>query len=193
MGAIAQSAEEVTRTVAEAVRKAERTGQAVGELDASSREIDGVLKLIENIAGQTHLLSLNASIEAARAGDAGRGFAVVASEVKGLAEQTRGATGDITTQVAGMQGDATSVAAAIGEITTEVGRLQSSATSIADVARQQTDSTREIAEAVEGVATAARSTSSVVSGNAVSAQAVSDLSTQLNELVAQFRLDATGA
>ena len=64
---IAQSADAAARTVADAVRTAERTGQAVGELDASSREIDGVLRLIENIAGQTHLLSLNASIEAARA------------------------------------------------------------------------------------------------------------------------------
>ena len=190
--AIARSAEAVARTVGDAVRTAERTSLAVGELDASSREIDGVLRLIENIAGQTHLLSLNASIEAARAGAAGRGFAVVAGEVKSLADQTRSATGDINTQVASMQGDARSVTGAIAEITGEVGRARDAADAIADTARRQTTSTRGIADTIDGVASAARSTSGVVSTNAVSAQAMSDLSGQLQELVAQFRLEAEG-
>ncbi len=190
---IAQSADAAARTVADAVRTAERTGQAVGELDASSREIDGVLRLIENIAGQTHLLSLNASIEAARAGAAGRGFAVVAGEVKSLADQTRSATGDITTQVAGMQEDTTSVSTAIQEITVEVGLLREAADMIAETARRQTDSTRAVAETIDGVASAARSTSGVVSTNAVSAQAMSDLSGHLQELVAQFRLEQADA
>lgn len=58
------------------------------DLDKSIREINAITEAVDNIASQTHLLALNASIEAARAGDAGAGFAVVAEEVSKLADNS---------------------------------------------------------------------------------------------------------
>ena len=74
----------------------------VESLKASTEQMGTIVELIKSIASQTSLLSLNASIEAARAGDAGRGFSVVATEISNLANQTQTATGNITDLIEGL-------------------------------------------------------------------------------------------
>lgn len=76
---------------------------AMDELTTGVQRIDSVVGTISSIAEQTNLLALNATIEAARAGEAGRGFAVVASEVKSLATQTSNATHDVAAQIDAIQ------------------------------------------------------------------------------------------
>ncbi|WP_452082092.1 methyl-accepting chemotaxis protein [Bacillus massilinigeriensis] len=71
----------------------------IGELKRASNEIGKIVSLITQITEQTSLLSLNASIEAARAGDAGKGFAVVANEVKKLSEESKKSANQITSIV----------------------------------------------------------------------------------------------
>ena len=130
---LSSSIAEITRRVqesngiaADAVKQAAATDQRINELSEAGARIGDVVKLITSIAEQTNLLALNATIEAARAGEAGRGFAVVASEVKALAGQTAKATEEISGQIGDMQQATTrSVGAieAIGGTIREVGRI----------------------------------------------------------------------
>lgn len=82
------------------VKASEANGILVTEKVTGLKEyadrMQEIMGLISNVADQTGLLALNASIEAARAGDAGRGFGVVASEISNLSDQTNAAAGDIT-------------------------------------------------------------------------------------------------
>jgi len=156
---LSASVEEIGRQVRDssriaeaAVVQAKETDGRIGKLSHAAQQIGEVVKLITAIAEQTNLLALNATIEAARAGEAGRGFAVVASEVKSLASQTAKATDEISSHIAGMQGATAESVAAIKEIGATIGQISSISTSIASAVEQQGAATQEIARSVQTVA-----------------------------------------
>jgi methyl-accepting chemotaxis protein len=153
---LSASISEISRQVAEssgiasaAASQAERTNDEVRALSDAAQRIGDVVELISGIAEQTNLLALNATIEAARAGEAGKGFAVVASEVKTLATQTAKATEEITGQVAAIQGATRSSVDAIQAISGTIQRVNQIAAAIAAAVEQQGAATREIARNVQ--------------------------------------------
>ena len=139
----------------DAVRQAEKTDARITALSNAATRVGNVVKLITDIAEQTNLLALNATIEAARAGEAGRGFAVVASEVKTLATQTAKATEDVTAQIAEMQTATANSFNAIKEISSTIARISDIATSIAAAIEQQGATTSQIADGVDSAARSA--------------------------------------
>lgn len=93
-------------------RMAEESAETVDEVGAlhrQTRHITDIVELIQQIAAQTHLLSMNAAVEAARAGEHGRGFAVVAKEVQSLSARTDKATKEIIPVVKAIQSEANNV------------------------------------------------------------------------------------
>lgn len=113
------------------------TEDSVQHLTQSSQAIEGIVSVIRELADQTKLLALNASIESARAGEAGRGFAVVANEVKELARQTSDATNQIASSVDEIRDSIGGVVNSTGEISTSISDVSSNMSNIAAAVEEQ--------------------------------------------------------
>ncbi len=111
--------------------------KVVGNLQGATETMGEVVTLIDEISNQINLLSLNAAIEAARAGDAGRGFSVVADEVKKLATQTSRSTADIYQKIRDIQTMSSNVSQALGQIRSLVNVVDSDTATIAAATEQQ--------------------------------------------------------
>lgn len=192
-------------TVASLIRNA---GDNVGELDAGSKKIGGIVQVIRGIAEQTNLLALNAAIEAARAGEQGRGFAVVADEVRKLAERTSQATGEIAGLIGGIQIQVDSTVAGIRDANTQtdqslalVARTEvalrladdESATAatnvrnIADAVREQDVAVQQVADNIERIAQMTEENSAAAQAAETTARRLDELSGKLRSTVKRYK------
>lgn len=132
------------------VKSSEEAGQEaatdIGALEEYMKNMQSIIELITSVASQTSLLALNASIEAARAGEAGRGFAVVASEISNLANQTQGATVNITDVIHNVSEKLKIVVDAVNQLMANNVRQSESAATVAESFEKITNSTRTVDE-----------------------------------------------
>ena len=179
---ISEMQQQVTRSreVSEqAANSVENASNQVTGLSTAANQIGDVLGIIQDIAEQTNLLALNATIEAARAGEAGKGFAVVASEVKALATQTQKATEQIRTQIEGVQSESETAVTAIQGIRDVIAQVTDISQSIATAIEEQSSATAEIARNAQQAASGTQEVSSSVLGVSEASQQASAASTEL--------------
>ncbi|MEO1038666.1 MAG: nitrate- and nitrite sensing domain-containing protein [Pseudomonadota bacterium] len=151
-GAIAEVTEQIARGDAvarQAVERAASSQQNVEELNTAATQISDFVGIITALAEQTNLLALNATIEAARAGEAGKGFAVVASEVKALAAQTNSSTTQIAERVSKIQHTTQTAVEAIRHISESIDQLGEVTSAVAAAMEEQRASAGSFAGFIE--------------------------------------------
>jgi len=147
MATIRDNTERAANVSRQGAEKATPVQQLLRELTQSAEATGKIVALIQKVADQTNLLSLNASIEAASAGEAGKGFAVVANEVKDLARETTSATKKIELQISDMQSFTRQSVAAIGQIIELMEGAHSINAAIAKAVEDQTHTSAKVFEA----------------------------------------------
>jgi len=187
----------------------QETAKRIKRLGESSQQIGEIVELINDIAEQTNILSLNAAIQAAMAGEAGRGFAVVADEVQRLAERSGEATKQIADLVKTIQADtneavsameqttrgvvegtrlADAAGQALGEIESVSEQLSDLIVNIARVAHQQSEMATVVSQNMGQIQEATTLTSTGTRQTAESIGKLSELARELQASVAGFKL-----
>ena len=145
VGSTVDSMDEIRESISETEKKIKR-------LSERSQEISTIIDLINSIAERTHVLALNASMQAAAAGEAGRGFAVVADEVQRLAESSRNATSQISALVRNIQVETADAVDKMNDNISLVVNGSKRATNAGSQMEETINTAREMLQAVEKIA-----------------------------------------
>jgi PAS domain S-box-containing protein len=188
----------------------QQTSEKMRLLGIRSSEISEIIDLIEDIAAQTNLLSLNAAIEAAHAGQAGVGFSVVADEIRKLAERSGRATKDVASLIKGVQKETTEAleameigmkevtqgkevaeqaSLALKDISVAVNRSADLIEEISTAADEQARVTMNLASAMQTISSITIETSAGAHETAQTIRGMVYLSEQLNDAISKFKVN----
>lgn len=182
----ADNAEAATQAAAQTCQRAQQGGEMMRDVEStmariqeSSRQMAEIVDMIDNIAFQTNILALNASVEAARAGSAGRGFAVVAEEVRNLASRSAEASRDIRALIGSSGEQIDSGAELTGRVGQAMAEIVSSVTSVSGLMEEIANASREQRSGIEQVNLAIAELDQVTGQNAALVQQTADASQSL--------------
>lgn len=184
----------------------QETAKRIKRLGESSQEIGDIVSLINDIADQTNILSLNAAIQASMAGDAGKGFAVVADEVQRLAERSGAAAKQISALVKTIQSDTNEAVTSMEQTTSEVvrgtrlaqdagvalGEIESVSSSLAEIIENISDAARKQAASAGKISNTMKSIEEITSQTTEGTQATVVAVGNLAEITNELRSSVTG-
>jgi len=198
----AQTAKTTNAVVSVAREEAEHSGDvvtqavdAMNRIEKSSREINQIIGVIDEIAFQTNLLALNAGVEAARAGEAGRGFAVVAQEVRALAQRSAEAAREIkalistsTQEVSRGVGLVGQTGEALRSIVEKVAEIDSLVAEISMAAQEQSTGLVEVNTAINQMDQVVQKNAAMVEEATAASHALTGEAREMATIVSRFKV-----
>ena len=186
---------EIAQCIQDANTRMDALSRAMDGISDNAQRITQIAKAIEDVAFQTGILAINASVEAARAGSAGKGFAVVADEVRNLAnrsDEAAKATKDLIESSIAAVAEGSGV---VDEVTQSLGRTSQSAEGVStkmaivvEAVEKQTSAISQVTQGIDQISSVVQTNSATSEESAAASQELSSQASLLKNLVAAFRL-----
>ena len=169
--------------------------ESMASIDSSSKKIQEIIHIIDDIAFQTNILALNAAIEAARAGEAGKGFSVVADEVRELAGKSADAAKQTTDlihstmeSVAQGKRNTESTALVFEKIVEQTNTIDTLVSKVSQSLKRQADSVAQLEDGMQKISMVTQSNSATAEESAATSEELLSQMQMLKELIMQFQL-----